>query len=334
MGIDWDFEFDLSGNDTDEYSGDSVAVIDSDGGSTDAASGRVEAVKTSPAVPAIAPEVAGVQKTSNSFLYIDIETVPDYDRQHLFGLPPLPIVPDEIPEENLLPPDQFLSQTLGEIDAWFAKNNPCDSWLEKIEAAERAASGKKGNRKGLFDHVKKAREARNATVDAERANRKKMATTPEMCKIVALGIAIDDSPVTPLVVGVDGITEIKILQAFWSYAKACEMIVGFNVGQFDLPALLVRSLLLDVPASVKIDLAPHRGRVCDLMISRFGRIPERGMSLKSLAKMYGIEIPAEGVDGSQVEQLWQENPQAVGSYVASDIIVTRRLHRAYSGYFC
>jgi hypothetical protein len=277
---------------------------------------------------------SGSSSTSIEFLYLDIETVPDYSREHLFSLPPVPVVPEELPENCLMPAEEFLSQTLGEIEKWFSHNNPPESWLQLLEVQERKASGKKGNRKGLFDAINKAREAKSATDDGLRANRKRMATCPEMCEIVCLGLAADDGEVITLLAGEDGVTEVDILTAFWAMAAKSQCIVGFNSANFDLPTIFFRSMLHGVPATRRIDLSSYRDHVLDLQIARFGKYPEKGFGLKNVARLCNIDVPCEGVDGSQVERLMVENPMLVKQYQASDIIVTRSLHRAYSGYFC
>jgi predicted PolB exonuclease-like 3'-5' exonuclease len=161
-----------------------------------------------------------------------------------------------------------------------------------------------------------------------------MATTPEMCRIVAMGLSIDDQQVISLVDGEDGVTEIDMLKTFWAIAQKVQHFCGFNVAGFDLPTIFVRSMLLGVPASRVIDLSPYKSNVIDLMVARFGRIPDKGMGLKNIAKLCDIQVPCEGVDGSQVEELWRTNPALVGQYVASDVIVTRKIHRLYSGFFC
>lgn len=322
QAIDWDMEFDLPGKIQEEPQ---PAVTPGS---------LAKSILEHTVSPVLNPEKSPTITSDNAgTLYFDIETVPDYDRQSSFNLPPLPTVPDEIAEENLLPVEQFLTQTLGEIDSWFSRNNPCESWLLKLEEAERKASGKKGNRKGLFDAIAKSRSGRNAVEDAVRQNRKTMSCTPEMCKIVAIGFAVDDSAPQSLVVGVDGVTEADALATFWSLVRKCERVCGFNVKGFDLPVIFVRSILLGVPASRLIDMTPHRGQVLDLMVERFGRNPQKGQGLKQTAKAMGIDIPAEGMDGSQVEVVYQQNPQLVGHYVTSDIIVTRKLHRLGVGYF-
>ncbi|TXH10156.1 MAG: hypothetical protein E6R03_15785 [Hyphomicrobiaceae bacterium] len=275
-----------------------------------------------------------VSSAGGSVLYVDIETMPDYDRQHLFGLPPLPVVPPEQSVSELLAPAEFLSQTAKEIETWLNKNNPCEEWLQQCEACERATAGRSGNRKGVFDLLEKARNGKDAVNDALRSNRKKMSVTPEMAQIVAIGFAIDDEDVHWEVSGLDGATEKRMLECFWGYAKRCQHICGFNVAGFDLPTIFFRSIMLGIPASRMIDLSPYKDQVIDLMVSRFGRNGEKGMGLKNVAKLCDIQVPCEGVDGSQVEELYRTNPALVGQYVASDIIVTRKLHRLYSGFFC
>lgn len=267
-------------------------------------------------------------------LYLDLETIPDYERQHLFNLPPLPTVPPENTPDSLLSPAEFLTQGLDEIKKWLSKNNPPEEWLLQVEAAERSASGKKGNRKGLFDAVQDAREGKNAIDDALKANRKKMATTPEMCQIVCLGLAADDGEIVTLLAGEDGVTEESILTTFWQMAVKSQRIVGFNLANFDLPVIFFRSILLGIPATRLISTAPHHGHLLDLQIARFGRIPEKGMGLKQIAKLCHIEVPSGDVNGGDVERLMNENPQMVKIYQASDVHVTRKIHGMYRGYFC
>ena len=304
---------------------------------------RPEAVISSKKADEILSDVADMAETKKSatlssaggsVLYVDIETIPDYERQQLFHLKPIPVVPTEQSVDELMAPAEFLSQTAKEIETWLNKNNPCEEWLQQCEACERSTAGKSGNRKGVFELLTKARSGKDAVSDVLRANRKTMSTTPEMAQICAMGLAIDDEQVVSLVAGLEGVTEKSMLEAFWFAAKRCQHICGFNVAGFDLPTIFFRSIMLGIPASRMIDLSPYKDQVIDLMVSRFGRNGEKGMGLKNVAKLCDIHVPCEGVDGSQVEELYRTNPAFVGQYVASDIIVTRKLHRLYSGFFC
>lgn len=283
---------------------------------------------------AITAESIATTANRCSVLYFDIEAVPDYDRQEDFILPAIPSDKPEANADSLMSPEEFLSQTIGEIGKWFAKVNPPEEWLQKVEETEQATSGKKGNRKGVFDEIKKVRDSRFAVAKAINERRKKMATSPEMCRIVSIGLQQDDMEAESLTIGVDGVTtERQILERFWQLAAITEQFCGFNIAGYDLPAIMARSILLNVPSTRTIDLSPHRGQVLDLMIKRFGR-PAAGMGLKQLAVLYGIEVPVSDVDGSQVEELFKMNPEAVGAYVESDVEITYQLHRKWAGYFC
>lgn len=262
-------------------------------------------------------------------LYLDMETVPDYERAELFGLPPLPDVQPETGESDLASPEEFIAQGLAEIQKSLMDLNPVDSWLDRILDAEQES---KKPRKGLTDAIDKLKKERQAVLDAEGNRRKKMATTPEMCRVVAIGWAAGSRDTESLVVG-ENVTELHLLERFWDLVADAGPVVGFNIANFDLPVIFVRSALLGIPATRLIDLSPYRRDVLDLMVARFGR-GQFGGRLKQLATCYGIEVPTGDVDGSQVEELMQVNPGLVGEYVRSDVDITRALHRFYSGYFC
>jgi len=291
----------------------------------------------------INPAVIKQSPANIGFLYCDIETIPDYDRQSQFGLPPLPVDRPVKLEHELMLPEECLSQTIAEIGTFFAQNNPCDSWLDKAYTVESTgdAKSKKSGRKGVFDLIEKSRDSRNAVENVRAAQQKKMSVTPEMCKIVAIGLASDDSETKSLVVGQSGVTEKDILVLFWDLAAKSEQIVGFNCLGFDLPTIFVRSILLGVPATRFIDISRYSRAVIDIYVRRFGggfssepADVKTSKGMKSLCRQLGVPVPCEGVDGSQVEQLYRENPALLGQYVESDVTVSRKLHLLMSGYFC
>jgi len=209
-------------------------------------------------------------------------------------------------------------------------------WLEQVEECER--KGK--DRKGLCDAIESCRKAKGEVAEATSVRLKKMSVTPEMCRIVAMGWAVNNEDPTSLVVGQEladapGVTvgERYILDTFWSLAARNCTVIGWNVLDFDLIVLLIRSILLDVPSLRIISLHPWNNHdVLDLMRVRYGN---RYGGLKSFARMLGIGIPAEGVDGSQVLELFASSQlDRIGEYVRSDVSITRLAHRQMSGYFC
>jgi dipeptidyl aminopeptidase/acylaminoacyl peptidase len=114
--------------------------------------------------------------------------------------------------------------------------------------------------------------------------------------------------------------------------KGAKSVCGYNVLHFDLPTIFVRSILLDVAPSRQFDLKPWGTDAIDLMKKRF---PTSGaMKMKTIAACMGISIPAGDIDGSQVEELWKNDPKKLGEYVRSDVDLVKALHQRYSGFFC
>lgn len=271
-------------------------------------------------------------------LYFDLETVPDYDRMADFGFEPLPEAMPETPDDDLPPRATLLAGTVTDVEKLLRMANPMALWLGGLASLERDS---KKPREGVLKAIDKCLATKNAHVEALDARRKLMSTTPEFCKIVALGYAQGNS-LWSLVVGqplaADGHTnmnEIDLLSFFWEVAARSGSFVGFNIAAFDIPVILVRSILLGVPATRMIDVRAFNSRdVCDLMTLRFFGRMAKPMKLKSLARAMGIEVPAGDTDGGDVERLWREEPGELREYVESDVTITRELHRKYQGYFC
>lgn len=256
-------------------------------------------------------------------LFIDIETAPDKDRLHLFDLPQ---APEALPAtaELLLDSVTVIESWLGRYAAWV----PAD-YLDLLVINESA--GKK--RTGVFSAIDKAR-------DAAVRLQTELSVTPEYCRVVALGSAIglQEEPVAE-VIGLprslepDGIVDEQyILKEFWRLAEGRGMVlVGYNLLDFDLRVLMVRSALLGVAPTRVLDLKPWGKDCIDLMKARFPM--GKAMKLKQLARLYGLPVPVGDVDGSMIAELIEKDPAKVAEYVCSDIVVTRALYRFYGGYF-
>jgi predicted PolB exonuclease-like 3'-5' exonuclease len=122
--------------------------------------------------------------------------------------------------------------------------------------------------------------------------------------------------------------EIYALTAFWAVAQAeakfTHPIVTFNGRVFDLPVLLVRSLLLGVPHP-DISLDRYRSPHIDLLdlLTYHGTIAAR--SLKWYAKRFGIAVEDQ-TSGKDIAQLVQAGDwTAVQAHCLSDIRLTRAL---------
>lgn len=263
----------------------------------------------------------------------------------MFGLDPLPEMPPQTPADKCPPPDEVLLKKIEDIKKLLIDLNPDDTWLGRLILAETAKNNRKGVH-GLIDEALRRADT-HAELDAER--RKLLSTTPEYCSICAFGYAIGDKPAQSIVVGQDGATEEDLLDSFWMLlanvncmndgpVTPAKPIVGYNIIGFDLSVLFARSVILGVPSTREIDLTPWKGDVVDVYLSRFGGrgnfSKDRPGKMKDLARLYGVPVPAGDVDGSQVQALYESDPEKVGEYVESDVEICRALHRKFSGMFC
>lgn len=267
--------------------------------------------------------------------YFDLETVPDDSRLASFALPEIPPAPDESDCPSLPAPATLLIGTADEIKQRFSGCFPPTAYLDDAQAAETAGKA----RKGVLDIIAKARSARQDALNAHADRCKLLSTCPEYCQIAAIGVAIGSGPVQGFVVGVDGVDEVDILEAFWDRLPSCQPLVGYNIIGFDLPVIYVRSCLLGIPATKMLDLSPWNRDICDVYLRRFGArgntSRDKPGKLKQLAPLYGIEVPAGDCDGSQVYDLMQtpEGREKVREYVVSDVTIVRQMHTMLAGYF-
>ncbi len=251
-----------------------------------------------------------------------------------FGLDPLPEIRQESGVELCPEVEVLLKGSLDTIERELLGLNPIDGYLELVLSTERSATKPRSGVEKAVAAVKTARErVKNAASD----RRKLLSVTPEYCRVAALGWASGSGEIESLTCGVhaecDTSDERVLLEAFWSLALDARPLIGFNVLGFDLRVIFVRSALLGVIPSRLFDLKPWSRDVIDLMIIRFGSLSQ-AMGLKKLAPLYGIEVAAEGIDGSQVAELMSVNPRLVAEYVRSDVAITRELYRKLCGYFC
>ncbi len=282
------------------------------------------------------------QRRGRQPLIFDLETVPDESRLELFGLDPLPTPRQFTPAGQLPDPATLVSKKVDEIKKACDGLWPTTEWILLAIAAEK---GIEKPRKGVLDEFSSMRtslESEAGEILKAQADRNKLlSVTPEFCRIVAIGTARGDGPIKTAVVGQelpwsDGkarpITEMHLLESFWEVAAESGPCVGFNCIFFDLPVIFIRSALLGVRPSRKFDLRPWGGEVIDLMTVRW---PKGGQKpLKDLARILGITVPAEGVDGSHVGKLFAAGKlDEIAAYQSSDIDVTRQLFNFYRGFW-
>jgi len=312
-----------------------AAVAQANGLNPDGAEGQWEPVYTH-------TRAAGVGQCP--VLFFDVETIPDESRLDQFDLPPLPELPPERSSAECGDPADWLRLSLDALGDRIKREQPEAAFLELLVAEEGKAAKP---RAGVADRCQRATTARREVVNAEEDRRKLLATTPEYCRIVALGTGewwSTDSRSTHGFIATnannetDDSAERALLQSFWAKARTARQIGGYNVLAFDLPVILARSILLGVEPTRKFDLGRPWGQIVDLMKIRYGNAgfgkPAR---LKTLARYYGLAPLAEGCDGSQVEALYRsgfEGLEKLADYVQSDVDLCLRLYSLWTGYFC
>jgi len=270
-----------------------------------------------------------VSDVPGNYFVFDLETVPDLSRIDQFDLEPLPDQVGDTPYESMMPPAEFVKLTVPDQKKHVAGTSPPEGWIEQCMELE---SGSR-DRKGAIDLLAKLSEKKNQYDQAVRKRLKKMATTPEMCRIVSMAWLFNGKISGAVVDEASDESEREILDLFWLMVSEQGVIpVGFNIVGFDLPVILIRSAILGVIPTRHIRCDRYSNDVIDLFLKRFpGGFGDMG--LKSLARAMGIPIPAKDVDGSAVYQLWQEGKrQEILEYNMSDVKVTADYLMSVKGY--
>jgi DNA polymerase elongation subunit (family B) len=162
----------------------------------------------------------------------------------------------------------------------------------------------------------------------------KAALDPDYGTIRALGMAslyrgVISSPVA-MVVNEYGYSEKDLIETFWmEYEHHYGKCIGYNIIGFDLPFLLRRSFALGIEVRFPPNMAKYHDQpVTDIMGILYNWGPAK--SMKDAAKMYGIDIPKEGVTGADVANLSDEE---VAEYVISDVLVTYGFFKKMNGVY-
>jgi 3'-5' exonuclease len=276
------------------------------------------------------PTVCGGVRTGDC-LYFDIETVPDFEREHLFGLEPVAeYVETRI--VDLYSQDEFCSLDLKEATKYLASKTPPIEWVAACVEFEKESAKP---RKGMLELLEKCDKAREDAKNAKADRIKLLSVTPMFCKIVCIGVASDGEPQTMTASNAD--EERKMLNWFWLLAEHSRPLTGFNCLAFDLQVILFRSMILGVPVPRLFSQAKYNNAdVLDLMNVLYPNGCPKGFGLKPTCRMLGIDISFDFGDGSQVFQMWEAGQLSdIADYCARDVEITRQLHREkLAGYVC
>lgn len=168
---------------------------------------------------------------------------------------------------------------------------------------------------------------------------RKLALDGLYARILCLGLVIEQAGrvIHRGVLGRDRATRLfhldegRTLRAFWrlldGFDSRRDLLVGFNLLDFDLPLLCQRSILLGVKPSFEICFARFRSApVYDVMWQ--WECWRKKRSLDELARAFGISSPKDqGIDGSQVYDFYLAGRhEEIASYCLRDVEATRALY--------
>lgn len=173
---------------------------------------------------------------------------------------------------------------------------------------------------------------------------KAMGLSPFFGKVISLALCDGErdggeDDVTVLAVAPDGVevpgtpswlrlmSEADLLRSFWALAGRAETVVTFNGRGFDVPFLVMRSLIHGIPARVdlmsnRFSLRPHLD-LYELLSNRGG--PSK---LDVICWALGIASPKEEMDGSMVAPAYERGEIVeIATYNRHDVVATSAVYR-------
>ena len=139
----------------------------------------------------------------------------------------------------------------------------------------------------------------------KKISKEKRSLDPNYSKIIAIGIKLPDEPVKILA----GNNEKEMLADFWDILKnnKTDVIVTHNGYQFDIPFLILRSVINNIEIPININTnrwAMENSNHFDTMMffSNYGNFTN--LNLNILCKMHGIEVSKGRISGADIEKLY------------------------------
>lgn len=146
-------------------------------------------------------------------------------------------------------------------------------------------------------------------------------------RVLCIGYAINNEP-TEIICN-DG-NEKKTLEEFWDVAQDCDLFVGHNIMDFDFKFIYQRSIVLGVkPTIPNLSFARYRSSpIYDTMKEWAKWDTMNKVGLEHIALALGIPTPKEGIDGSQVAQVYSEGGvEEICEYCKRDVETTRAVYK-------
>ena len=207
---------------------------------------------------------------------------------------------------------------------------------------------------GLFELMEGVGEQGDPHIGLETEIDRIMSITPEYCKLVCLGYAVNEEmPRIGIVNNIDEagrggepLTETDLLKAFWKLVERADHIIGYNILNFDLQVIRSRSARLGIKNIRPLwDVKPWEPIVIDVYAKRWpsGSKGVQGRKLDQVASVERIPIPLwyqahpileQGFTGADVLTAYQKGDlESIGTHCELNIIQTRELARLWGGVF-
>ena len=177
----------------------------------------------------------------------------------------------------------------------------------------------------LVDPVKIAAKQKEWEEDGQV---KRMSLSPSMNKIVSLHMWASRSN---LIIPYSPKSEKEMLKNFWCEILDIDLIVGYNLINFDLPTILMRSMLHGIKPSKELPLRKYsREPIFDVMQELAFWNPENWKGLDWWAKRLGIGATIGS--GADIYKLWKEGKQEeIDAHCRRDVELTRDIYERIRG---
>lgn len=134
--------------------------------------------------------------------------------------------------------------------------------------------------------------------------------------------------------GLDPNDEPSLLRSFWSLVRdySALPLIGYNLLGFDIPFIVLRSMVHGVQPSRKLSMARFRtDEVFDMMMWLANWDLRQVLKLDVACTLLGIENPLPGVDGSQVEDMSEKELAKYGTAEIDKLFALYQRMEAFYG---
>ena len=283
-------------------------------------------------------EVKVANPTDRGMMFFDFETVPDeskWPRPTEAEFPKPEFDPYSSDFESLDAAAFFkANSTAAAVTAALKGSKYSQSQLLELQEYEKGQPGKSGNRSTVLKAISAELDYGDKVMaqwESEFLNafgkwKKECSVNPIKARICAFGWGIGSTGEIQRMTARTDDDERLICEKFWELVRNGRQRCGYNIFNFDDLLIGIRSLILGVSPSIKLQRKKFANdQAVDLMVRLF---PSGNASkCKDVCYSLGIEIPTGDMEGSQVFDLFEAGDmEAIGDYVASDVHVERELY--------